>query len=114
MGVETPLVALDSSEGSGNLYLTNVAVIGCDNKDIEGAGDAGGAGAGGTGAGGAGGTGAGGAGGTRGAAEGSGAENAEKEDVCGKFLKTIRLFNILTNPRSNVINPFNISLVDEI
>ena len=26
MGVETPLVALDSSEGSGNLYLTNVAV----------------------------------------------------------------------------------------
>jgi hypothetical protein len=106
LGVETPLVALDSSEGSGNLYLTNVAVIGCDNKDIEGAGDAGGAGAGGTGAGGA--------GGTRGAAEGSGAENAEKEDVCGKFLKTIRLFNILTNPRSNVINPFNISLVDEI
>lgn len=106
MGVETPLVALDSSEGSGNLYLTNVAVIGCDNKDIEGAGDAGGAGAGGTGAGGA--------GGTRGAAEGSGAENAEREDVGGKFLKIIRLFNILTNPRSNVINPFNISLVDEI
>jgi hypothetical protein len=24
------------------------------------------------------------------------------------------LFKILTNPRSNVINPFNISLVDEI
>jgi len=111
LGVETPLVALDSSEGSGNLYLTNVAVIGCDNKDIEGAGDAGGAGAGDTGAGG---TGAGGAGGTRGAAEGSGAENAEREDVGGKFLKIIRLFNILTNPRSNVINPFNISLVDEI
>jgi hypothetical protein len=122
LGLETPLVALDSSEGSGNLYLTNVAVIGCDNKDIEGAGDAGGAGAGGTGAGGAGGTGAGGAGGTgaggaggtRGAAEGSGAENAEREEVGGKFLKIIRLFNILTNPRSNVINPFNISLVDEI
>jgi hypothetical protein len=103
LGVETLLSALDVTEGNGNLYLTNVAVMGrsCD-KGAGGVGAGAGAGAGGVGAGA--GAGAGGVG----AGAGAGAAASVT------FLKISRLFKILTNPRSNVINPFNISLVDEI
>jgi hypothetical protein len=88
-----PLSALVVTEGSGNLYLTKVAVGGP------------------TGAAGVGTTVAGaGAGSTVGdATTGIGAAGAG-----AKCLKIIRLFRILINPRSNVINPFNISLVDDI
>ena len=96
-----PLSALDVTEGSGNLYLTNVAVMGC--SCDKGAGMAGG-----TAAGTAAGAGAG-AGIGAGAGAGIGAGTAAGD----KFLKIIRLFKILINPRSNVINPFNTSLVDE-
>jgi hypothetical protein len=96
-----PLSALDVTEGSGNLYLTNVAVIG---GRSCGKGTGGGATAG-TAAGTAVGTGT---GATAGTGTGAAAGTVDK------FLKIIRLFKILTNPRSNVINPFNISLVDEI
>ena len=91
-----PLAALVVTEGSGNLYLTKVAVGGP-------TGAAGAAGVGTTVAGA-------GAGSTVGdATTGIGASGAG-----AKCLKIIRLFRILINPRSNVINPFNISLVDDI
>ena len=108
MGVEMLLSALDVTEGSGNLYLTNVAVMGrsCD-KGAAAVGTAG------TGSGAAAGTAGTSAAGTGGAAGiGSGATTGAAASVT--ILKIIRLFKILTNPRSNVINPFNISLVDEI
>jgi len=101
LGVEMLLSALDVTEGSGNLYLTNVAVMGC--SCDKGAGT--GATAAGTGA-----T----AAGTGATAAGTGATAAGTGATAGdKFLKIIRLFKILINPRSNVINPFNTSLVDE-
>jgi len=113
------LSALDVTEGSGNLYLTNVAVMGCSCDKGAAAGTGAGTGAGigaGTGAGiGAGigaGTGAG-IGAGIGAGTGAGTGEAAAAGTVDKFLKIIRLFKILINPRSNVINPFNTSLVDE-
>ena len=95
-----PLAALVVTEGSGNLYLTKVAVGGPVGAAGDGAtvvvgatvvADAG-------------------AGATAGAATtGVGTTGAG-----AKCLKIIRLFKILIKPRSNVINPFNISLVDDI
>ena len=89
-----PLIALVVIEGSGNLYLTKDAVV---------RGPAGATGVG---------TGATGVGAGAGAATGVGAGAAN--GVGAKCLKIVRLFRILINPRSNVINPFNISLVDDI
>ena len=107
MGVEIPLSALDVTEGSGNLYLTNVAVMGrsCGKGADMGKG---------TGVGATAGVGAtGGVGATAGVGATGGVGATAGVGIADKFLKIIRLFKILTNPRSNVINPFNISLVDE-
>ena len=117
-----PLIALVVIEGSGNLYLTKDAVVrgpagatgvgtgatgvGADAGAATGVGAGAGAATGvGAGAGAATGVGAGAATGV-----GAGAANG----VGAKCLKIVRLFRILINPRSNVINPFNISLVDDI
>jgi hypothetical protein len=104
-----PLVALVVTEGSGSLYLIKVAV--------RGSATAGGVGGGGVGAGGVGGGGVGAGGVGGGATVGGGAAVGGGATVGGgaaTFLKIIRLFRILINPRSNVRNPFNISFVDEI
>ena len=107
MGVAIPLVALVVTEGSGNLYLTKVAVRGP--VGAAGIGVTIRAGAG-TGA-----SAAGDAGADAGADAGSDATTGVGATGAGaKCLKIIRLFRILINPRSNVINPFNISLVDDI
>ena len=107
-----PLIALVVIEGSGNLYLTKDAVVrgpaGATGVGTGATGvgaDAGAATGVGAGAGAATGVGAGAATGV-----GAGAANG----VGAKCLKIVRLFRILINPRSNVINPFNISLVDDI
>ena len=112
-GVAMPLAALVVTEGSGNLYLTKVAVggpAGTAGVDATIIADAG-------------------AGATVGAATatvgaatattGVGATACASTTGVGttagaKCLKIIRLFRILISPRSNVINPFNISLVDDI
>lgn len=100
LGVAMPLVALVVTEGSGSLYLIKVAVRG---SATAGGGVGGGATVGGGGA----------AGGAGGAALGAGGA-AVVAGGAATFLKIIRLFRILINPRSNVRNPFNISFVDEI
>jgi len=99
LGVAMPLAALVVTEGSGNLYLTKVAVGGPTGAaGVDGAGATAGAGAS-TGV---------------GATAGAGASTGVGATAGAKCLKIIRLFRILINPRSNVINPFNISLVDDI
>ena len=101
-GVVTPLVALVVLEGSGNLYLIKVAVVdgGCGCDKGTGCGCGCGCGCGWTDV------------RCRGACRltGTGPAGVFTGAI---FLKIIRLFRILTNPRSNVIYPFNISLVDE-
>jgi hypothetical protein len=104
-----PLAALVVTEGSGNLYLTKVAVggpTGTAGVDATVIADAGVATTG------VGATAGAGAGATAGA--GAGATTGVGATAGAKCLKIIRLFRILINPRSNVINPFNISLVDDI
>ena len=102
-----PLAALVVTEGSGNLYLTKVAVggpagtAGVDATVIAGAGAGATVGAAATA--------------TTGVGATTGASITGVGTAVGaKCLKIIRLFRILINPRSNVINPFNISLVDDI
>jgi hypothetical protein len=105
LGVAIPLVALVVTEGSGNLYLTKVAVRGPVGAAGIGVTIRAGAGAGASAA------------GSVGASADAGSDATTGVGATGagaKCLKIIRLFRILINPRSNVINPFNISLVDDV
>lgn len=108
LGVAMPLAALVVTEGSGNLYLTKVAVggptgtAGVDATVIAGAGAGATVGAAATAT-----TGV-------GATAGASITGVGATGAGAKCLKIIRSFRILIKPRSNVINPFNISLVDDI